>query len=298
MSEHSCLKHRISVLVMIAGWLALLVAVAPPADAQTSSTGGTNNGAIRFTGGVDVPSVYVFRGILQEVDPKITLWPYGDIGIALRSGDGFVKSCAVNVGVWNSLNTGSSGSNGPSKHAHYEEDFYTTVNLGFGGGLGVGFSYMALTSPNNVFNTVKEFQIKLTKANRLNPYGFLATELTDKSADGGANKGTYLELGVGPAFPLGGSKATVTIPVKVGLSAKDYYENPLTGKDSKFGWFDVGGLITIPLSGVPSRFGSWNVHGGADVLVLGDTTELFNVDSDRNTSKNKVVGLVGVGLSY
>jgi len=298
MRNPSCRKHRRLYGLAIAGGLTFLAASAASASPQTSPSGGANTGAIRFSGGVDVPSVYVFRGILQEIEPKITLWPYGDIGIALSSGEGAVKSCAVNLGVWNSLNTGSSGSDGPSKHAHYEEQFYTTLNLRFGGGVGVGLGYMALTSPNNEFNTIKEFQIKLTKANRLNPYGFLATELTDKSADGGANKGTYLELGVGPAFPLGGSKATLTIPVKVGLSAKDYYENPLTGKDSKFGWFDVGGLVTIPLGGVPSRFGSWNIHGGADVLVLGETTELFNVDSDRNTSKNKVVGLVGIGLSY
>ena len=34
-----------------------------------------NPGALTFTGYLDVPSVYVFRGIVQEADPKLTLFP-------------------------------------------------------------------------------------------------------------------------------------------------------------------------------------------------------------------------------
>src|SRR6187551_3044695 len=69
-----------------------------------------NTGALTFTGGLDVPSKYVFRGIVQEADSKLTLFPYGDLGISLFSGDGGIKSASVNFGVWNALLTGSSGS--------------------------------------------------------------------------------------------------------------------------------------------------------------------------------------------
>jgi hypothetical protein len=266
--------------------------MAGPAFAQPAAATDPNPGALTFTGGLDVPSLYFFRGIRQETDPKLTMWPYGDIGIALMSGTGGLKSVAVNFGVWNSLQTGSSGTDGPSGKLHYEEDFYTTLSLGFGGGVTVATSYMALTSPNAMFNTVKEIQFKVTKTHMLSPYGFLAFELSDNGqADGGLKKGSYLELGVGPAFPLGSSKVTLTVPVKVGLSLKDYYE--LNGTDHKFGFFDVGGLITVPLSGVPSSFGTWNIHGGADVLVFGDTTEFFNLGD-----KSKVVGLIGIGVTY
>ncbi len=304
MSHHSCWKHRRGLVLSVAG-LALMLARTAPAEAQTSAAG-ANSGAIRFTGGLDVPSVYVFRGILQEIDPAITLWPYGDIGIALASGEGAVKSVAVNFGVWESLHTGSSGKDFTGHgdyYAHYEEDFYSTLNLGFGGGVGIGLTYMALTSPNGLWNTIQEFQVRATKAHMLSPYGFLAFELNGldgggSGADLGSKKGTYLELGVGPAFPLGGGKATLTIPVKAGFSLKDYYESPVTGEDSKFGWFDVGGLFTIPLSKVPSRFGSWNIHGGADVLMFGDTTKFFNVDDNGETSGWKIVFQGGIGLSY
>lgn len=291
MRHHSSRKDRRPQLLSALGALVLIVAAARPAVAQSSSTG-PNGGALHVTAGLDVPSVYVFRGLVQESDPKITLWPYGDLAIALKSGgNGAVKAAAVNIGIWNSLQTGSSGSDGPSKHAHYEEDFYATATAIVGGGLALTGGYMALTSPNFMFDTVKEFQMKVTKTGKLNPYGFLAAELTDVQADAGEGKGVYLELGVGPSFALGGSKATLTIPAKLGLSVKDYYE--LGGEDKKFGFFDIGGLITIPLSGAPSRFGSWNLHGGVDVLALGDTTKAFNKDK-----ASKVVGLVGIGVTY
>lgn len=274
----------------------LSLAAADLAPAQTA-VDGPNSGALRFTGGLDAPSVYVFRGFTQERDPKVTLWPYGDIGLALRSHGGGLRSLGVNFGVWNSLQTGSAGLDGPSRRLHYEENFYTTLNLGFGGGLTVGTTFMALTSPNGMFTTVKEFQLIVAKSGMLAPYGFLATELTDEGqADAGSHKGTYLELGVGPSFVLMKDGPTLAIPVKIGVSLKDYYEGP-TG-DNKFGFFDLGGLLTIPIKGVSGKFGAWNLHGGADYLRLGDTTELFNVNTDGEVKKNKIVALVGIGVRY
>ena len=76
-----------------------------------------NTGALTFTGGIDVPTKYVFRGIVQEADSKLTLFPYGDLGIAFYSGEGGLKSASVNFGVWNALLTGSSGLDGTSEQA-------------------------------------------------------------------------------------------------------------------------------------------------------------------------------------
>ena len=70
--------------------------------------------------------------------------------------------------------------------------------------------------------------------------------------------------------------ATLAVPVKLGLSLGDYYERldengALT--DYGFGFFDIGGLVTFPLSKVSSSYGAWNVHAGLDLLMLGDTTK-------------------------
>lgn len=265
----------------------MMVAMPGVAGAQSADP---NPGAITFTGGLDVPSVYVFRGIVQESDPKLTLFPYGDIGLALMSGDGGVKSVGINFGVWNSLNTGSSGSDGFSEHLHYEEDFYATLALGFSKGITFGTTYTAYTSPNLMFNTVKELSFKVAQASKINPYGIIGFEVSEFGADGGENKGTYLELGVGPTFPLG-SKVTLAIPIKLGMSLSNYYE--LDGEDNSFGYFDIGGQLTVPLTGIPSQFGTWNLHGGVDVLAFGETTKAFNAGDS-----SKVVALIGVGVTY
>ncbi|HKT81476.1 MAG TPA: hypothetical protein VJP86_14720 [Vicinamibacterales bacterium] len=272
----------------VSGWFAaaiLLLGSAGAASAQTPSD--PNPGAITFTGNFDVPSVYFFRGIQQEVDPGFTMFPSGDIGIAF-------SKATLNFGVWNSLLTGSSGTDGPTGRLHYEEDWYTTLTLPFANGFAVGTTWTAYTSPNSMFSTVQELSFKVSKSGKYAPYGIIGFELSDAGADGGTGKGTYLELGVGPSWPLG--KATLAIPVKIGMSLNNYYE--LNGEDNKFGFFDVGGLVTLPMSGVPSSFGSWNLHFGADYLALGETTKAFNVDSDGDPSSSQFIALVGIGVSY
>jgi hypothetical protein len=264
------------------------VARAQP-DGHASDPTSPNTGALTFTGGLDLPSVYIFRGIVRETDPKLTMFPYGDIGFRLSSGNGAVKRAAVSFGVWNSLQTGSSGSDGFSERLHYEEDFYTTLSLGFSKDITLGTTYTAYTSPNLMFDTVHEISFKVAQSSRINPYGVLAFEVGEHGADGGEKKGTYLELGAAPAFPI--KKATLSIPVKLGMSLSNYYE--LNGEDKKFGFFDIGGLITLPLSGVKSNFGSWNIHGGVDFLAFGDTTKSFNQDDS-----SKIVGLIGIGVTY
>ena len=261
---------------------------AGPALAQTAPA--ANSGAIKLTAGADVPSVYYFRGIRQETDPKVTLQPYGDVGITLASADKGLKSVAVNFGVWNSLHTGSSGSDVPLKPMHYEEDFYSTLTLGFSQAA-VSAKYIAYTSPNLSYSTVKEVDVQVTGTQKYAPYVLVAAELSKASADGFSNKGTYMELGAGPNWPVG--KATFTVPVLVGLSLKDYFE--AVDGDHKFGFFDVGGLITVPFSGVPAKFGAWNFHARADYLRLGDGPVQYGGTDGK---KNQGVVMAGIGLSY
>jgi hypothetical protein len=80
--------------------------------AQTAST--HNQGALAFTGGLDVPSIYYFRGFRQKRDPKVTLWPFMDLAVTFRSGGRPFERVGMNFGTWNSLNTGSSGLEGPA----------------------------------------------------------------------------------------------------------------------------------------------------------------------------------------
>jgi hypothetical protein len=83
--------------------------------------------------------------------------------------------------------------------------------------------------------------------------------------------------------------------VKAGFSLRNYYEG-LDG-DRRFGFFEVGGLLTVPLK-LPERFGAWDVHGGASWLKLGDSTKAVNIDTDGNISGEEILWTFGVGLAY
>lgn len=266
---------------------------AGPAAAQSADP---NPGALTLSGGYDFLNAYMFRGIPQdEGDFGSVMWPYADLAIALFSGDGAVKSMGVNLGTWNSLHTGGAGLDGPTGKLWYESDFYATVGLGFGGGTSVGVTYTAYTSPNGLFSTVKEFAVKFAVDDSgylggaaVKPYVLVAREFGEDNvqADGGLELGTYLELGVAPGFAV--SRVAVAVPVKVGLSLDNYYEG--VNGDERFGFFSVAGIATVPFSSQPTRFGTWNVHGGVEWLRLGDRNQLFG--------ENQVVGSLGIGFSY
>jgi len=256
-----------------------------PVAAQTS--GDPNPGAITLTGSMDVSNAYLFRGIPQD-DTGLILWPAADLGVALKSGGGTLRSITVHVGMWNSLHTGITGADGPNGKLWYESDFWTSVGVGLPGHVNVSATYTAYTSPNGAFPSVKEVSLRASSGVRgTNAYALVAFEL-EGQADGGAVEGRYLELGAAPSLGLGG--LTVAVPVKVGLSLDGYYEG-LRG-DERFGFFSVGGSVTVPLSNERSRFGRWNVHGGADYVRLGDSNAL------RLGENTKVIISGGLGLSY
>ena len=114
--------------LVVAGF-ALVALMAAPAAAQAPPD--PDPGALTFSGAFDVPTLYYFRGLRQETDPGFTMWPYADLKIDLMSGDGGLKSAAINFGIWNSLHTGTSGTGTDGRGLHYEEDFYAAFTLGF-----------------------------------------------------------------------------------------------------------------------------------------------------------------------
>src|SRR4051812_46936524 len=85
-------------------WLFLWLA--QPVAAQSVDP---NPGAIHISGASEVSSAYLFRGIRRE-DENLILWPSFDLGMALHSGDGLISALSANIGTWNSLHRGLSGS--------------------------------------------------------------------------------------------------------------------------------------------------------------------------------------------
>jgi len=277
-----------------------LILASSPAWAQDAPAVDPNPGALTLTGTFDVLNQYMFRGIRQN-STGIAMWPAVDLGIAAYSSDGTFKGLGINFGTWNSLHTGDTGADNPRNgKLWYESDFYTTLALGFGGGVSLSATYTAYTSPNDGFSTVKEISFKfgVDDSARLGraavkPYVIVAqefnTDIATGQADGGDNAGTYMEIGIAPGY-YGLSQASFAFPIKVGFSLNDYYE--LAGQDNKFGFFSVAGIVTAPL-GKTSNFGGWNVHGGVEYQALGTTTEFSN-----GGESNQWIGSFGIGFSY
>lgn len=175
----------------------LVACLASPAAAQTPAD--PNPGRLTFTGGIDFTNAYMFRGLRQD-DTGVIMWPSGDIGIDIFDGDEGLRNITVNVGTWNSLHTGNTGTDGPSGKLWYESDFYTTLTLGFARGVSLGATYTAYTSPNNSFSTVKEIAFRLALDDTgaftgvtLRPYALAAFEMDTSprlgQADGGLRAG-------------------------------------------------------------------------------------------------------------
>jgi hypothetical protein len=267
----------------------------------TTGTVSAQSKRATFNGAVDFPTVYFFRGIRQEADPKFTTFVAGDLGISLLSdGSGSVKTAGINFGTWNAFLTGTSGSEPLTDSPFYESDLYASLTLGLGGGVSLTPMFTAYTSPNDVFKTVKEISFKVAHANKAATYALVAFEMggdDSGQADGGSELGTYLELGIGPSWPIADGKATIAVPVKVGLSLKDYYElrvSSSTIEDKKFGYIDGGVLVTVPMSG-----GKWNVHGGVDVFGLGDMTGAANANLDTGEArKSWIIASGGIGVTF
>lgn len=257
----------------------------PPSNTQTPSNApapapeGAPAKIYTVTTGLDFASAYLFRGIPQHSGGTIAQ-PFADLGFALKHGT------TANIGTWNSIHSTAAAGN------WYERDYYGSLTF-TAGKLKPGVLYTSYTSPADSFKTVQELAGTLAIDDSastfpLNPKIVLAFELADGQADGGPNKGTYLELGVRPAVKLA-PKVTLAIPVKTGLSANHYYEGP-TG-DNRFGYFDTGLSLSVPV--ISGTSGTFEIHGGVDLIWLGDNMKLLNGGDGF-----KPVSLIGFTYTY
>jgi hypothetical protein len=288
-------------------WVAALAALvgiaccAPDVVAQEEK--GPNTGRVSISAGVDFPTDYYFRGIIQETKGYI-IQPYGDLTFKLWDGVPAFGNLALTIGTWNSLHGGPTGVDGPNADPKiwYESDFYTKVGWTMFEDFSAGIIYTAYMSPNDFFTTTQELAFglgfndsKLLGPFALNPSLLLAFEVKGQ-ADAGDHKGVYLQMGIAPSYtfnPKSPYPVTLSIPLLVGLSLDDYYEFG-TGNDTTFGYFQGGVGLAVPLAFIPASFGSWQLKTGVNVLHLGGN--LRDVNKDRDSTE--VIGTVGIAFTY
>ncbi len=248
-----------------------------PAPITPAPSEGTAPKRVTVTTGMDFTSAYMFRGIRQHAGGTIAQ-PYADFGIALGHG------ISANAGNWDSVHSTAPAGN------WYESDYYGSLTFTTGK-VKPGVLYTQYTSPADSFATVKELAGVIAVDDSkspfpLSPKAVIAFELGKGQADAGLRKGVYLEAGVKPAVKLT-SKASLLIPLKGGFSLKDYYEGPLGGNG--FGYFDGG--LQLSVAAISGRTGALELHGGLDVLRLGDNLTLLN-------GGDRVRPVVSAGFTY
>ena len=289
---------------------------AQPVTAAEGDAADPNTGAISVGGGVDFVTQYWFRGIAQE-NQEVIAQPWVELGINLYESEGVFSSVDFNVGIWNSLDSGPSGT-GAGGRMWSEADFCTGLSASVSD-FTVSVIYTAYYSPNTVFATTQEIALKFEYDDSglwenlgvnflgfsgLAPYALIAFEF-DGGADGISGEGVYLELGIAPGFELAfveNYPITITFPVTLGLSLSDYYQAPnaTTGliEDDAFGYVTFGVEAGVPLAFIPSRYGEWEFHAGVYVIVLGSNVKNAANGVVTNGDSAEVFAKFGFSFSY
>jgi hypothetical protein len=293
-------KTRVwAVAVVVTGLIGLTAAGAQAQDK------GPNTGRVSLSMGMDWTTHYFFRGILQE-DQDYILQPYGDVTFKLLEGQGPLTNLGFTLGLWNSLHggpTGTGGSTNQDPRMWYEADFYAKLGATLFDDLTAAMIYTAYMSPNGRFATVEELAFsvgyndsKLLGPFALNPSVLIAFEL-DGQADGGLEEGTYLQIGVTPAYTFndkGTYPLTLSLPVVLGLSLGDYYERVgVGGDDDTFGYLSIGLGAGVPLKFIPASYGAWSAKASLTYITLGD-----NLKAANNRESSEVIGTIGLALTY
>lgn len=284
---------------------------APAGSVETGSDPGTtaeppatNNGKVALSVGSDFTTAYFFRGILQERDGFI--WqPYGGVTFKLAEdiGYGVIDNIDFSIGSWNSIQSEQTLASGSGPANWYESDVLVGFTMGLWGFVSTNITYAAYTFPNGAYSVAQELDwtIAFNDSELLGPFALNPSMLwafeVDSTAFGDTNQeGIYLGLGVKPGvvlFEEAEYPLTLAVPLTVGLSASNYYDEGPDGDDDTFGYFDAGLVASVPLSFISSDYGSWSASASLDYLALSGTLARAN-----RGDGGYFVGKGGIAFSY
>jgi hypothetical protein len=285
---------------------------AQPAPGQTPGTAapaapaeppGPNTGAISLTLGTDWASAYYFRGIATTQNLGSNFQPYAEVGFRLLENMGPLTSLSVAPGIWTNLHTGGGLLVQPGDPKGWTEtDFYFKVNAAWWEVLTTSVTFTYYSSPNNTFTSYSDvglgFSLSDSKwlgAFAVNPSVLFAFETTGEALVADGKKGIYVQLGLAPGYTFFAESSfplTISLPMTLGLSAKDYYT--VNGQNQTVGYFSWGPLISMPLKFIPAKYGSWSAKGGVQFLMLNSNLQAVNTGGDGFVP----IGTVGLALTY
>lgn len=239
--------------------------------------------------GVTFTSEYDSRGIPQPRQWKgVIAQPYLDIYIKLYSGDPnswFINSVSAQLSFWTDIGSNHDTAGIGSTTSYWEEfDWDPGVSVTFAQKFTLLVQYFEFDSPADVFDTARSVDANLTydDSSLLGPWSMHPhfTVLYELGAPGFAGlhpHGWYYEIGVAPSYTFLSKSAypiTLALPTTVGLGSSGggtgFYGN------NNFGYFCAGPSISVPLSFIPSGFGSWTVTAAYTYFYEGTTIREAN----------------------
>ena len=265
--------------------------------------------ALSGEAGVDLATQYFFRGIGQENEDVIAQ-AYMDLELEVfesRASGSVIDSISLFGGEWVSLHGQRTGAVDDPEF-WYETDIYAGVRIGLYEWLEVSPAYLARLSPSGAFDSVHEVNLNFSADDRwiwddgwtLRPSAQLAFEVEDES-DRGSDQGIYGELALEPdlfSVPSEDYPLNVTLPLTLGLSIDNYYENPRTGEDETFGYFDIGVAASMPLAFLSGRGTEWQITGSVHYLLLGESAEALSAANGTGGDEGELSGTLGLQVSF
>ena len=266
-----------------------------------------NTGAVHFGVDLNFATSYFFRGYNQE-DTGLIFQPnvYGYVDFIDADTDSTLSGLRLKLGSWNSLHSEKTGS--PDDDVWYESDIYGVLSATIAESFYVNLGYTIYTYPGDALETTHEVGVSVgyddtkhwtdmgIEGFGLKPEVGIYKEIADRNG----TQDTYAEIKLSPGLVIdrelipGFGKAGITFPVVLGLSVEDYYLDS-DGDNELFGYIQGGVAVSLPITGIPARYGSWNLVGGVNYIhMLADSTEIAN---DGGTDY-EVQGTIGISMTY
>lgn len=250
--------------------------------------------------GVNFVSEYISRGVIQEKQGLITQ-PYADLFYSVYEGTGVIDKVSLNLGVWGSFHSKSTGAKPSSDvRSFYEFDYVPGVSVTFLKNWTATASYAEYMSPSAAWDVSRNLSLNLAYndtdllgAFALHPHVAYLRELQGSAPYGAtipgqsnSGHGNYYEVGIVPALPAFGP-VTVSFPVNVGFGSNNFYL-----ENKGFGYFSGGVNASVALP-VPAKFGTWALNAGVTYVRLNETNADFAA-----SDKNRMVWQAGIGATF
>lgn len=185
-----------------------------------------------FYGSRMTNSIYGDLGVKITPDLSWTLNLWSDLNSNVPSGlGGSIQEIDINTGFSYNIGAGFTGTVTVGAW-NYASDVEEVVDLG------LGYDDTGLLFDGFAFNPHITFHDRVAK-------------------NGGQKIGSAFVFSVGPAFPLGDTGFTLSVPAGiVDFTTSDFQG----GTESGIGYGYVGGSLSMPLSFIPASYGAWSAN--------------------------------------